>query len=62
MHLVEPPVRRDVAVDRVPKVSVVNGTLCFEIEANRFTMTPDIASGWTARVADKLAALAKLQE
>lgn len=62
MHLVSTPVRGEVAVERVPRVTVVDGALYFEIEAQRFFMTPDIASGWSARIADKLAALAKLQE
>ncbi len=61
MQFTEHPVRRDLAVDTVPAVSVVNGIMHVDFGATRFNMTLPAASGLAAKVADKLAALAKLQ-
>ena len=55
------PVRREMAVDTVPTVSVVNGSVYVDFGATRFRMTLDAASGCAVKIADKLAALAKLQ-
>lgn len=55
------PVRRATAVTKVPKISVVNGMVFVDAEDDRWFMPLDIASGYAARIAEKLAALAKLQ-
>ena len=61
MKVTNLPVRRELTVDTVPSVSVVNGAVYVDFGATRFQMTLDAASGCAAKIADKLAALAKIQ-
>jgi hypothetical protein len=55
------PVRRATAVDTVPNVTIVDGIVFVDTDDERLFMTPEVASGYVAKISEKLAALAKLQ-
>ena len=49
------PVRRATAVETVPSVSIVDGFVLVDTGDERLFMTPEIASGYVARISEKLA-------
>ena len=61
MKLVDPPVRREVAVRTVPKISVANHTMFIDVEGVVMRMPLDVASGMSSRMTELFQALSKLQ-